>query len=113
LTQNGAAAPVGKYKIVVSAKAAEGSSVAATPLVKSEVTGVDLGGEGGGTLITTTGEVAFNAIIGVYDPKKRSGVNEPSETTSGATEAAASTSAAIAETAENVAATAAVAEELL
>lgn len=115
LTKSGAVAPVGKYKIVVSAKAAEGSSISATPLIKSEVTGIDLGGDGGGTLITNAGEVAFNTIIGVYDPKKNSGTNnnEPSEATSSTTEAAVATSASMAETAENVAATVAVAEELL
>jgi flagellar basal-body rod modification protein FlgD len=115
LTKSGAVAPVGKYKIVVSAKAAEGSSIAATPLVKSAVSGVDLGGDGGGTLITNSGEVAFNTIIGVYDPKKIVGdkTNEPNEATPTVAESAATTSASIAETADNVATTVAVAEELL
>jgi flagellar basal-body rod modification protein FlgD len=115
LTKNGAAAPVGKYRIVVSAKATEGSSIAATPLIKSEVTGVDLGGKNGGTLITTAGEVAFNTIIGVYDPKINSGTNSnvPGETSTSATGTVATTSDEIAETAENIADTVAVAEELL
>lgn len=67
-TLKGEAAPVGDYKIVVSAKAAEGESVGASPVVRAEVTGVDLGGEYGGTLITSFGEVSFNTILGVYDP---------------------------------------------
>jgi flagellar basal-body rod modification protein FlgD len=115
LTKNGAVAPVGKYKIVVSAKAAEGATIAANPLIKSEVSGVDLGGDSGGTLITEAGEVPFNTIIGVYDPKKAAGAtrNEPSETTSNAAQAAATTTGAIVETTENVAATVAVAEKLL
>jgi flagellar basal-body rod modification protein FlgD len=69
LTKDGAAAPSGDYKIVIQAKAAAGKSVEASPLIKSEVTGVDLGGQSGGTLITKAGEVSFNAIIGVYDKK--------------------------------------------
>lgn len=70
-TSSGAQAASGKYTIVLQAKAADGGSVAATPLIKSEVTGLDLGGESGGTLITKAGEIAFNAIIGVYDPSSR------------------------------------------
>jgi flagellar basal-body rod modification protein FlgD len=68
LTKDGVKAPVGDYKIVLQAKAVDGESVAVSPLIKSEVTGVDLGGEAGGTLITNAGEIAFNSIIGVYDP---------------------------------------------
>ncbi len=68
LTKDGTQAPIGKYKIVIMAKAASGESVAASSLIKSEVTGVDLGGESGGTLITKAGEISFNSIIGVYDP---------------------------------------------
>lgn len=67
LTEDGTAAPVGEYSIVVQAKAAEGESVAAGPLVRSEVTGVDLNGEYGGILITRSGEVQFNTILGVYE----------------------------------------------
>lgn len=67
MTQNGDPAPVGNYKIIVSAKAAEGEVISAIPLVRSEVTGVDLDGEFGGTLITSAGEVSFNTILGVFD----------------------------------------------
>ncbi len=67
LTEDGTAAPVGKYSIVVQAKAGEGESVAAGPLIRSEVTGVDLNGEFGGILITRSGEVQFNTILGVYE----------------------------------------------
>lgn len=70
LTKSGVKAPVGNYKIVLEAKAAADGSIEASPLIKSEVTGVDLSGESGGTLITKAGEVSFNGIIGVYDPSK-------------------------------------------
>ncbi|MDP3481164.1 MAG: flagellar hook assembly protein FlgD [Desulfoprunum sp.] len=67
LATNGQAAAHGKYKIVIEAKASEGESVAANPLIRSEVTGVDLDGEFGGVLITKAGKVEFNTIIGVYE----------------------------------------------
>lgn len=65
---SGQPAPVGDYTIVVQAKAAQGDSIAASPVVRAEVTGVDLEGEKGGTLITTSGEVSFSTILGVFEP---------------------------------------------
>ena len=65
---NGNDAPVGDYKIVIEAKAATGDSVATAPLQRSEVTGVDLQGEYGGTLITKMGDIGFTSILGVFDP---------------------------------------------
>lgn len=115
LVKNGSKAPSGNYKIVISAKASQGSTVSATPLVKSEVTGVDLGGTAGGTLITKAGEIAFNSIIGVYDPKEK--VTSTSSTTTSSTtstaETLADTTDAIAETAENIADTVDTTENLL
>lgn len=67
ITESGRQAAHGDYKIIVQAKAAEGESVAASPVIRSEVTGVDLEGEFGGTLVTKAGEVAFNTILGVYE----------------------------------------------
>ncbi len=67
LTDSGTPAENGNYKIVIQAAAAEGESVAASPLLKSEVTGVDLGGSYGGTLLTQAGEIGFNQILGVYE----------------------------------------------
>jgi flagellar basal-body rod modification protein FlgD len=67
LGSNGQTAPVGDYKIVIQAKAGEGQSVAASPVIRSEVTGVDLDGSNGGTLLTRAGEVSFNSIIGVFE----------------------------------------------
>jgi flagellar basal-body rod modification protein FlgD len=68
LTDLGEIAPIGDYDIVISAKAVDGESVAAAPIIKSEVTGVDLNGEAGGKLITEAGSVQFNNILGVYEP---------------------------------------------
>ncbi len=69
MTELGVPAEPGEYKLVIQAKATEGETVAASPLLKSEVTGVDLGGDFGGTLLTRAGEVGFNNILGVYEIK--------------------------------------------
>jgi len=68
LAENGSPAPVGEYTIVVDAKSANDDPILVTPLIKSEVTGVDLGGAVGGILVTEAGEIAFNKIIGVFEP---------------------------------------------
>ena len=70
-------APQGEYKIIIEAQAAAGESVGVAPLVKSEVTGVDLQGGYGGMLKTKAGEIAFHSILGVYEPGSSSaGANE-------------------------------------
>lgn len=102
LSNSGVAAPPGKYKIVLSAKASDGESTGVAPLVRSEVTGVDLGGEYGGTLITKAGEVAFNTIIGVYEPGSKAGTtSEPALETE--SETTKEESGGLSETAETVA----------
>jgi flagellar basal-body rod modification protein FlgD len=68
LLGNDKSAPLGKYEIVLEAKAAGDESVGAAPLIRSEVTGVDLKGDFGGILVTKAGEVAFGSILGVYEP---------------------------------------------
>lgn len=66
--QNGNALAAGKYTIVLQASAAgEDSSIAVAPLVRSEVTGVDLSAGGNGMLTTKAGEVLFRDIIGVTE----------------------------------------------
>ncbi len=65
--ENGNPAPHGTYDIVIQAQAVEGHTVSAIPLIKSEVTGVDLTGENGGTLQTRNGETSYNALMGVYE----------------------------------------------
>lgn len=72
---DGQKAPPGEYEIVLQAKAATDESVGAAPLVRSEVTGVDLEGDYGGILITKSGDVAFNSILGVYEPGSRATAN--------------------------------------
>lgn len=67
LNESGQEMPAGDYKVVIQVQAREGESIAASPLIKSEVTGVDLSGTGGSTLITRAGEVGFTSIFGVYD----------------------------------------------
>lgn len=72
---DGQNAPPGEYKIILQAKAPTDESVGAAPLVRSEVTGVDLEGDYGGILITKSGDVAFNSILGVYEPGSRTTAN--------------------------------------
>lgn len=79
-TDSGAVAESGTYTIVLTAKASSGDSVGIAPVIKSEVTGVDLDGEDGGTLITKTGEIAFNEILGVYDVGSDAESTEEDET---------------------------------
>ena len=61
-------APLGEYEIVIDAQAAADESVGAAPLQRAEVTGVDLHGAYGGSLITKTGTIDFASILGVYEP---------------------------------------------
>lgn len=68
LTDEGENAPAGEYTVVVSASSEDGESIGVAPLVKSEVTGVDMEGESGGTLITQSGSVDFDDILGIYEP---------------------------------------------
>jgi flagellar basal-body rod modification protein FlgD len=66
LDAQGRPAPIGDYTIVIEATAAAGS-IAAAPLVRSEVTGVDLDAGNGGLLFTRAGQVSVNEIKGVYE----------------------------------------------
>jgi len=89
MTENGTNAPTGKYEIVVSAKAADGESVAVAPIIKSAVTGVDLEGETGGMLITEAGDINYSEILGVYNPGTRVETNQNNKNTANAKEALA------------------------
>ncbi len=71
LTEKGEPAPVGDYKVLISAKAVDGESVGVAPIIKSEVTGVDMDEDTGGMLITQAGTVNFSGILGVYEPGSR------------------------------------------
>ncbi|MFN2354739.1 MAG: flagellar hook assembly protein FlgD [Desulfopila sp.] len=67
LTGEGTPAGAGSYSFSIAVDTARGQSVAASPLVKSEVTGVDLSGKDGGILETRAGEIGFGSILGVYE----------------------------------------------
>ncbi|MGI9568300.1 MAG: flagellar hook assembly protein FlgD [Desulfobulbia bacterium] len=77
-TPSGLPAPHGDYSIVVQATAAV-DSIAAAPLVRSEVTGVDLENVNGGMLFTLSGEVEVNKIKGVYEAYSDSGNDAPEQ----------------------------------
>ena len=65
--ENGEHLPAGKYSIVIESKSsAEGETVGVSPLVRADVTGVDLG-DGGAVLITDVGEFSMTDIQGVYE----------------------------------------------
>jgi len=74
--QFGAQLPAGEYTIVVEAQSTEGGTVGISPLVRTDVTGVDLG-ESGAVLLTNVGEFSLSDIYGVYD--KDQGQTEPAE----------------------------------
>ncbi len=76
MDQDGQHLPAGEYTIVVEAQSAEGGTVGVSPLVRTDVTGVDLG-ESGATLLTNVGEFSLSEIYGVYD--KNQGQTEPAE----------------------------------
>ena len=64
--QNGNLVPSGSYKIILQASAGgENSSIAAAPLIRSEVTGVDLTT---GMLTTRDGEVLLRNVLKVMAP---------------------------------------------
>lgn len=68
MTSDGEQAERGEYSISVSVQTNEGG-VAASPLIQSEVTGVDLADDSGSMLETGAGEIPFSAILGVYSNK--------------------------------------------
>ena len=81
LTQAGLPAASGKYTIIVQAKAADGTTVGSSPLIRSEVTGVDLNEGSGSTLITNAGKIPFTSILGISDPDTKSATNTSASTT--------------------------------
>jgi len=73
LDEEGNNLPAGKYNIVLQASAAgENSTIAISPLVQSEVTGVDFRGESGEAMIHTLAgaEISAGLIIAVYKPQQ-------------------------------------------
>lgn len=72
LTWNGknsneiAAAP-GEYTFSIQATGKDGKTKDIPTLIREEVTGIDLAGAKGGTLMTNNGGVGFKDILGVFD----------------------------------------------
>ena len=64
--QNGTAMPAGTYKVIIQAKGVDSTGVAASPFIKSEVTGVDLSGTGTALLNTKAGNIDFSKVLGAY-----------------------------------------------
>ncbi len=88
----------GDYKVILQASSSgENSTIAAAPLIRSEVTGVDLSTTGEGThLLTQAGEVSLRDILGVYDTPSVTGSSQDE------TESASSLGTAATETASAV-----------
>ena len=90
LNTQGQQAASGNYSIVIKAQAPEGSTVSATPLIKSEVTGVDLDGDASGLLITEAGKISFAKIHGIFDKNNSTTSTATSSTNSTANSSSAS-----------------------
>lgn len=69
LTSKGDAASSGDYSIVIEAKNYQGEYLQAGTVVRSIVTGADLDGTTGGTLLTGSGDISFSNILGVFTPE--------------------------------------------
>ena len=72
MNSDGEHVPAGNYKIVLQASAGNGEeSIAISPLVQSEVTGVDFNNATGDAVIHTLAgaEISSNAILAVYKDK--------------------------------------------
>ncbi len=69
LDNEGNIVPEGNYQLIIEATSAgEGETIAATPLVQSEVTGVDYSSENGDAIVHTKAgaEISSGSIIAVY-----------------------------------------------
>lgn len=67
---NGNTLPVGTYSISIKATGADGQSATVTPLVRSEVTGIDLSG-GDAKIVTSLGEYKISSIHGAYNKTQK------------------------------------------
>lgn len=83
MTSDGQPAPEGEYNIVAHATTVSGEVVRLESLVRSEVTGVDLSGTNGGTLITIDGEIGLQSILGVYEQGVATTQEEEPDTSEG------------------------------
>lgn len=82
LDNEGNTLPDGKFKIVLQATAeGEDATVAVSPLVRSQVTGVDFSKETGEAVLYTYAgaEISSSSIISIYEPKQKTNYNSNSE----------------------------------
>jgi flagellar basal-body rod modification protein FlgD len=93
LDQEGNALPSGTYNIVIKAKGVDSEGVAASPLIRSEVTGVDLSNEGSALLNTKAGDIDFSKILGAYPVEASSNTVQNTDTAATDTSAVASATA--------------------
>jgi flagellar basal-body rod modification protein FlgD len=63
---NGDKVQPGTYTVILQAKGVDSEGVAASPFIRSQVTGVDLSGEGTALLNTKAGNIDFSKILGAY-----------------------------------------------
>ncbi len=78
---NGERLEPGKYSLILQARSnGEGETLAASPLVRTTVTGVDLSDEGA-KMVTEIGEFTINNIHGVYDQQNSAETGNDSDST--------------------------------
>ena len=63
---NGDKVKSGTYKVIIQAKGVDSEGVAASPFIRSQVTGVDLSGAGTALLNTKAGDIDYSKILGAY-----------------------------------------------
>lgn len=66
LDQDGNEMESGTYKVAITAKGVDSEGVAASPIITSEVTGVDMSTSVSAILNTKAGDVDFTKILGVF-----------------------------------------------
>ncbi|MFV0438998.1 MAG: flagellar hook assembly protein FlgD [Desulfopila sp.] len=67
LSLDGSTAQPGTYTLIVDARDASGMPVRGQPVVRELVTGADLDSDNGGKLLTRSGEIDFDSILGVFE----------------------------------------------
>lgn len=73
LRMNGTAADTGEYSILIDAKNLQGETMNSSPLIRTLVTGADLGSGSGGKLMTSSGDISFANILGVFEAESKIG----------------------------------------
>ena len=82
LDSKGDMAASGKYSLVVQATGYQGESLVAGSLVRAVVTGANLDGENGGTLLTASGDVNLKTILGVFERYQNTATTEDTSSNS-------------------------------